>query len=63
MKVRQRWGLVLFAVGIVMVGTMDASSARSGFSLKSIRGTYRFTYTGLIVPSLVPESGRPPMLV
>jgi hypothetical protein len=56
-KVRNVCLLALLGLALVVVVTMDTSSARSGFSLDSIRGTYRLTFTGLILPSLRPESG------
>jgi hypothetical protein len=57
MKMRNRWALVLLTAGVVTLSTMDPSSARSDGPLGSIRGTYRLTFTGIILASGLPESG------
>jgi hypothetical protein len=56
-RIRSAGSLVALIVAVVTVAVMDTSSARPGFSLESIRGTYRLTFTGLMLPSLRPESG------
>ena len=49
--------LAVLAVIVTIVATMDTGRAAVGYSTYSIRGTYRITYTGLSLPSMVPESG------
>ena len=49
--------LTVLAVIVTIVATMDTGRAAAGYSTYSIRGTYRITYTGLSLPSMVPESG------
>jgi hypothetical protein len=49
--------IVLLAFGLVAVPEMDATHAKSGFSLRSIKGTYGFFFVVQAVPSLQPESG------
>ena len=49
--------LAVLAVIVTIVATMDTGRAASGYSTYSVRGTYRVTYTGLNLPSMIPESG------
>src|ERR1051326_8217799 len=54
---RNAWLLTVLAVVVIIAATMDTGRAATGYSIYSIRGTYRITFTGLSVPELTPESG------
>lgn len=56
-RARNACVLAAIAVVVTIVATMDTGRAASGYSTYSVRGTYRIAYTGVNLPSLVPESG------
>ncbi|HKA53160.1 MAG TPA: hypothetical protein VKJ47_05815 [Candidatus Binatia bacterium] len=47
----------VLALGVVAVLWMEPLQARSGFSQRSVKGTYGIFFAGQSVPSLQPESG------
>jgi hypothetical protein len=49
--------LIMLCAAVLVLATMETGNARSGFSVASIRGVYRLTFSGLILPGLRPESG------
>ncbi len=57
MRFRKWCVIVLLAIGIAAVTGTDTTRAKSGFSLRSIKGTYGFFFIVQAVPSLQPESG------
>jgi len=54
----RKWGVIgVLALGVATVPWMESVRARSGFSQRSVKGTYGIFFAGQSVPSLQPESG------